>query len=55
MFKYKTIKQRVPYCDKCNSEIWGNGSIVTPYECKCGKYEYISDIKEHNGDYKLKR
>jgi hypothetical protein len=50
MFKYKTVKKRVAWCEKCNTEIYGNGSMVTPYKCECGEYEY--DPKTHW--YKLK-
>jgi hypothetical protein len=48
--KYKKIKKAVPYCDKCNHEIWGNGSVIIPHQCNCGIYEY--DFKKK--DYILK-
>ena len=38
--EYKRIKQLVPFCKKCNQEIRGNGSVLLPYECKCGKWEW---------------
>ena len=37
---YKKIKKLVPFCEKCQSEIQGNGSVLLPYHCKCGKYKY---------------
>jgi hypothetical protein len=49
--KYKTVKKPVPWCETCKSEITGNGSVVLPYECKCGYYEW--DDKEK--DYIIKR
>ena len=36
--KYKKIQKLVPWCNKCNTEIEGNGSFVFPYQCKCGEY-----------------
>ena len=55
MFKYKMIKQRVPWCNICNSEIHGNGSMVNFYHCKCGKYEFVYDEGYTYGEYKLKK
>jgi len=50
MFKSKTIKKSVYWCSDCNQEIVGNGSMINPYRCKCGEYEF----KDFNEDYKLK-
>jgi len=49
--KYKTIKKLVPFCHTCQKEIRGNGSIITPYICKCGFWEF----DEEKNDYILKR
>lgn len=32
-----------PFHEKCGEFVRGNGSIVMPYECSCGTYEYDSD------------
>jgi len=37
---YKRIKKTVPYCEKCEKEILGNGSIMFPYWCACGEWSY---------------
>jgi hypothetical protein len=47
--KYKTIKKTVPFCDKCNQEIKGNGSLATPYCCDCGLWEWNG-----KNDYELR-
>lgn len=47
--KYKTIKKVVPFCEKCQEEIQGNGSLMLPYRCSCGVW--VFDFKE--GDYYL--
>ncbi len=55
MFNHKTIKKSVYWCNKCNTEIAGNGSIITPYKCKCGTYEYIdTDDRWEMGEYRIK-
>ena len=38
--QYKRVKKTVPWCEKCNSEIYGNGSMMIPYHCKCGEWQY---------------
>ncbi len=38
--KYKRIKKLVPFCESCQKEIQGNGSIATPYYCDCGLWEF---------------
>lgn len=34
MFKYKMVKEMKPWCFQCDSQIHGNGSLMTPYACK---------------------
>lgn len=46
----KTIKTLVKACSHCNEIIFGNGSVILPYQCKCGEWEWDSEEK----DYKLK-
>ena len=46
--KYKKIKKVVPFCYLCNSEIFGEGSEMRPYHCKCGNYEYDKYKNEYN-------
>lgn len=48
---YKRIKKTVPYCKKCNREITGDGSMISPYRCNCGVYIYDNNRK----DYILKK
>lgn len=45
--KYKKVKKLVPWCDKCNKEILGNGSILTPYNCDCGDWEYDDEKRDY--------
>jgi len=47
--KYKKIQKLVPWCNKCNTEIEGNGSFVFPYQCKCGEYYW----NDNTLDYEL--
>lgn len=47
--EYKRIKKLVPYCKKCDKEIRGDGSLINPYWCDCGPWEY--DTKKN--DYVL--
>ena len=49
--EYKFVKVLMPHCTKCKEQLQGNGSMITPYECKCGEWEYSFKIK----DYKLKK
>jgi len=35
---YKQVKKLQLHCPHCNKEIWGDGSLNTPYECGCGKW-----------------
>jgi hypothetical protein len=55
--KYKIIKKSVPWCEKGNHEIRGNGSMVTPYWCDCGLWEYDHDANDYllNGKNETKR
>ena len=36
---YKNVKKTVAWCKICDTEIRGNGSMLSPYYCKCGKYD----------------
>ncbi len=37
--KYKKVKVAMPHCGDCGELLSGNGSIATPYRCKCGTWE----------------
>jgi hypothetical protein len=52
MFKYKTVRRRVPWCKECDCEIHGNGSIVSPYHCMCGEYEYNLETNSYEAIHK---
>ncbi len=47
---YKMIKLREPHCTECGEHLIGNNSMISPYRCSCGVWEY--DMK--NIDFKLK-
>ena len=49
--KYKTIKKLVPYCEICKSEVLGNGSMITPYHCKCGEWGFDDDKNDYILNY----
>lgn len=38
--KYKAHSVRDPFCTLCNTFLSGDGSMVLPYKCECGTYEY---------------
>lgn len=42
VYKSHTVKDK--FCTICQEFLDGNGSLVHPYECNCGRYEY--DWKE---------
>ena len=35
---YKQVKTLKLHCPYCNNIIWGDGSILIPYECECGRW-----------------
>lgn len=37
---YKRVKKAVPHCNVCGEELGGNGSVVLPYTCSCGEWEF---------------
>lgn len=38
--KSKWKKKLVPFCEECDEELDGNGSIVSPYSCPAGEWKY---------------
>lgn len=44
------IKKLVPYCKDCKKEINGNGSILSPYTCDCGKWEFNEEKNDYEKD-----
>lgn len=36
---YKSIKVPTAHCSICGERLFGNGSLLTPYQCKCGVWE----------------
>ena len=51
--KYKRKPRMVPHCGDCEEELKGEGSIMIPYSCSCGKWEYEPDIDKDK--YRLKQ
>jgi hypothetical protein len=45
-WKRKTIS--VPWCDKCDEEIYGNGSTNNPYHCGCSGFAFDWDEKAYS-------
>ena len=45
--KYKRVKKTVPWCYTCNQEIWGYGSEIISYQCKCGEWKFDSEEYEY--------
>ena len=35
---YEKEVTKVEHCDLCKSKIFGNGSVLYPYECECSLY-----------------
>ncbi len=44
---YKRATVTIPFCSVCESEILGNGSMITPYKCKCGVWEYDTQTMKY--------
>jgi len=47
--EWKKTKALIPHCPECKQILGGNNSILMPYNCECGQWEY--DFK--NNEYKL--
>ena len=45
---YKRIKVSQPFCSICKDRITGNGSMVLPYKCSCGKWRLDIETGEYN-------
>lgn len=30
----------MPHCNVCGEQLRGNGSVIIPYRCKCGEWEW---------------
>lgn len=39
-YKRKKVTVWQPCCPKCKEELQGNNSIVQPYQCSCGIWQY---------------
>lgn len=37
----------MPHCPVCKDELKGNGSIVSPYRCSCGKWQFDFEAGEY--------
>ncbi len=37
---YTQTQTLFPHCSECKERLSGNGSIVTPYKCRCGIWQY---------------
>lgn len=37
---YKKVKIAKPHCDTCGNMLTGNGSVILPYRCSCGRWGY---------------
>lgn len=37
---YKKVNKLVPHCSECGEELSGTGSMVSPYYCRCGDWEW---------------
>ena len=44
---YKRVKRTVQFCSKCDTAMLGNGSMMFPYNCECGKWEYDEEAHQH--------
>lgn len=39
-YVYKKVKVAKPHCPQCQEMLRGNGSIASPYQCKCGVWQF---------------
>ena len=40
---YRRIKILKPFCNVCDKQIHGNGSLNDPYFCDCGEWKYDTE------------
>ena len=52
---YKQLKRLVPHCSDCKEKLMGNGSIVSPYYCRCGEWETDRDSNYRVIGWKIKK
>ena len=51
---YRERTMSYPWCDKCNMEIYGNGSVGDPYQCDCSQYDFDHDTYGYDKRVPLK-
>ena len=39
-YVFKRVHMSMAHCPRCNETMTGNGSMVMPYRCKCGEWQY---------------
>lgn len=49
--EFRTVERTVPHCGDCAEVLSGNGSLILPYRCECGDWEYDSE----KGEYSLNK
>lgn len=47
---YKKVTEKKPFCSICNEQLVGNGSVMYPYKCSCGEWQFNG----YNNKYELK-
>lgn len=50
---YRSTKFIMPYCPSCKNMLSGNGSVIMPYYCKCGKWKPLMDNYKFKGEYEI--
>lgn len=38
---YKQVKTVAEFCPTCKERLSGNNSVVLPWECRCGVWEFV--------------
>ncbi|MCF7836008.1 MAG: hypothetical protein K9M15_02710 [Candidatus Marinimicrobia bacterium] len=44
---YKKVKVWKKHCPKCKQILTGNGSMMLPYQCECGIWDYDTGICDY--------
>lgn len=44
---YKKVKVAMPHCPRCGEQLRGNGSMVLPYRCDCGTWDYSYSLSSY--------
>jgi tRNA(Ile2) C34 agmatinyltransferase TiaS len=44
--EYRKVKVLKPHCPVCKQMLYGEGSMILPYKCKCGTWKWNFTTEE---------